>query len=39
MSIIQQQIFSPREIIELFNTKEIDKDWSFVGYKPSDTAK
>ena len=30
---------SPEEIINLFNTKEIDKDWSFVEYKPSDTGK
>lgn len=27
------------EIIHEFNTKEIDEDWSFVGYKPSDTGK
>jgi len=39
VSIIQQQIISPEEIVEIFNEKEIDKDWSFVGYKPSDTAK
>lgn len=30
---------SPNEIIELFNHKSIDKDWSFEGYKPSDTGK
>lgn len=30
---------SPEEILHLFNTKKIDKDWSFVGYKPSDTGK
>jgi len=29
----------PKEIIHLFNTKEIDEDWSFVEYKPSDTGK
>lgn len=34
-----QQIISPNEIINLFNTKQIDKDWSFEGYKPSDTGK
>ncbi len=39
MGIIQQQILPSEEIIKLFSTKEIDKDWSFVGYKPSDTAK
>lgn len=30
---------SPNEIIELFNHKSIDKDWSFSEYKPSDTGK
>jgi hypothetical protein len=29
----------PEEIIHLFNIKEIDKDWSFEGCKPSDTGK
>ena len=30
---------SSEEIINLFNTKKVDEDWSFVGYKPSDTGK
>jgi DNA modification methylase len=30
---------SPEEIIHHFNTKEIDIDWSFAEYKPSDTGK
>jgi len=30
---------SPEEIINLFNTKKVDEDWSFAGYKPSDTGK
>ncbi|MGB4755113.1 MAG: DNA methyltransferase [Fervidobacterium sp.] len=30
---------SPEEIIHIFNTKEIDTDWSFAEYKPSDTGK
>lgn len=30
---------SSEEILHLFNTKALDKDWSFVGYKPSDTGK
>lgn len=30
---------SPEEILHLFNTKGIDKGWSFAGYKPSDTGK
>jgi len=29
----------PEEIINLFNKKRVDKDWSFVEYKPSDTGK
>jgi len=30
---------SSEEIIHQFKTKEVDNDWSFVGYKPSDTGK
>jgi len=30
---------SPEEIINLFNTKKVDEDWSFAGNKPSDTGK
>jgi DNA modification methylase len=30
---------SPEEILHLFNTKEINNDWSFAEYKPSDTGK
>ncbi|HPB47631.1 MAG TPA: hypothetical protein PLX16_03335 [Exilispira sp.] len=30
---------SPQDIIQVFNTKEIDTDWSFIEYKPSDTGK
>ena len=30
---------TPEEIINLFNKKKVDDDWSFVGYKPSDTGK
>lgn len=30
---------SPDEILNLFDKKDIDKDWSFVEYKPSDTSK
>jgi len=30
---------SPEDIIYLFKTKKVDKDWSFVDYKPSDTGK
>lgn len=35
----QRTTKSPEEIINLFNTKKVDEDWSFVGYKPSDTGK
>ena len=37
--IVLKTTKSPEEIINLFNTKEIDKDWSFVEYKPSATGK
>jgi len=30
---------SPEEILQLFDEKTIDDDWSFAGYKPSDTGK
>jgi len=30
---------SGKEIIDIFNTKMIDEDWSFIDYKPSDTGK
>lgn len=36
---MQAQTKSPEEILHLFNAKKIDNDWSFVGYKPSDTGK
>lgn len=39
MNMMQQQIISQEKIIELLNTKKVDRDWSFVGYKPSDTGK
>jgi len=32
-------IKTPEDIILQFNTKEIDVDWSFAKYKPSDTGK
>lgn len=35
----QAQIKSSEEIMHLFDKKKIDNDWSFVGYKPSDTGK
>ena len=39
MRIVQKQIKSPKEILHIFNAKGIDNEWSFVGYKPSDTGK
>jgi DNA modification methylase len=36
---VPPKVKSPEEIIQLFNTKEIDEDWSFIEYKPSDTGK
>jgi len=38
-NIMSKTTKSPEEIINLFNKKKIDDDWSFVGYKPSDTGK
>jgi DNA modification methylase len=38
-NLMHKKIMSPDEIIYYFNTKDIDKDWSFLEYKPSDTGK
>jgi len=35
----QRGFYSPSEIIALFKSKKIDKEWSFIEYKPSDTSK
>ncbi|OQX89391.1 MAG: hypothetical protein B6D65_03370, partial [candidate division Zixibacteria bacterium 4484_93] len=39
MRITQQKIKSPEEILHLFNVKRVDNNWSFIGYKSSDTGK
>ncbi|MBT9132000.1 MAG: hypothetical protein DDT33_00508 [Firmicutes bacterium] len=39
MSVMQQQMISPDEIIRLFDTKQTDEEWSFKGFRPSDTGK
>ena len=39
MGTVQKYIKPSEEIINIFNLKEIDKDWSFVECKPSDTGK
>lgn len=39
MRIMQARMKSPEDILQLFNRKKIDDDWSFVEYKPSDTGK
>lgn len=33
------KFYTPSEIIELFQSISIEKDWSFIEYKPSDTSK
>jgi hypothetical protein len=33
------RFYTPPEIIELFQSTGIEKDWSFIEYKPSDTSK
>jgi len=35
----EDKFYTPSEIIELFKSTPIDKDWSFIEYKPSDTSK
>jgi len=39
MLTTQNQIKSPEEILHMFGTKSIDKEWSFAEYKPSETGK
>jgi len=39
MVAMQPLMKSAEEVLHLFNTKEINIDWSFVEYKPSDTGK
>ncbi len=34
-----KKAMSSDEIFELFNKKKVDKNWSFIEYKPSDTGK
>ena len=36
---LKQNYYFPSEIIDIFKAKEIDKEWSFIEYKPSDTSK
>lgn len=31
--------YSPEEVIDIFSSLEVDKSWSFIEYKPSDTSK
>ncbi len=38
-TLIRSAVYSASEIIEMFKSKEIDKEWSFEEYKPSDTGK
>ncbi|GAB4297114.1 MAG: hypothetical protein Kow0090_12310 [Myxococcota bacterium] len=36
---LKKSFYSPSEIIELFKSLEVQDDWSFIEYKPSDTSK
>ena len=38
-NLLKEGFYSPSEIIALFKSKKIDKEWSFIEYKPSDTSK
>ncbi len=33
------KLYTPAEMLELFQSTAIDKDWSFIEHKPSDTSK
>jgi hypothetical protein len=35
----KDKFYAPAEIVELFCSKDIEEDWSFIEYKPSDTSK
>jgi hypothetical protein len=35
----KDKFYTPAEIVELFRSKDIEEDWSFIEYKPSDTSK
>lgn len=35
----KEKFYTSAEIIELFQSKNIEKDWSFIEFKPSDTSK
>ena len=37
--MVVNRILTPKEIIDIFDKKEIDSNWSFSEYKPSDTGK
>jgi len=39
MEVSTKRVLSPNEIIEIFNNKVIDNEWSFEGCKPSQTGK
>lgn len=34
-----EKTYAPDEVLNLFASTQIEKDWSFVEYKPSDTSK
>lgn len=36
---LKRSFYSTSEIVELFKSKEVEKDWSFIEYKPNDTSK
>jgi hypothetical protein len=35
----KDNFYTPLEIIALFQSKDVEKDWSFIEYKPSETSK
>jgi len=38
-TLLKSDFYSRNEIIDIFRSVEVDKHWSFIEYKPSDTSK
>lgn len=36
---VSDRIYTPNQILDFFASVQIEKEWSFIEYKPSDTSK
>ena len=36
---VSERIYTPEQILDFFASVQIEKDWSFIEHKPSDTSK